>query len=175
VAVTLSAEEYAQLLAQQASVSWVEAVLDAAQIEQRLWTAYETRFAEAHALALAFRYEPANDHERSHVEKYFPEVSFAPKDDGARVTMDYAAIRATDWESDVSFEQVKSAQVEDRMFKKYLDLKLKDSGMFGGKRSICLSKLETPDALLEAFNRYYARHQIMTQHKAESASEPSAA
>jgi hypothetical protein len=47
--------------------------------------------------------------------------------------------------------------------------------MWGGKRSVCLTKLEQPDALVEAFNRYYGRHQVMMQHKLAAAAPDAAA
>jgi hypothetical protein len=175
VQVKLAGSDYNQLLGQQATASWADAILEAEQIEQRLWTAYEKRFAEAHDLALAYRYEPANEQEQRHVEKHFPPLTFASKPEGAEVALDYAGLAASDWEAKVAFEQVKSAKLEERMFKKYLDLKLKDGGMWGGKRSVCLTKLEQPDALIEAFNRYYARHQVMMQHKLAAAAPEAAA
>ena len=38
-----------------------------------------------------------------------------------------------------------SLAVEERMFVRYLDLKLKNAGLFGGKRSIRLGQIAEPD------------------------------
>lgn len=138
-------------------------------MEQRMWSAYEARFAAAHELALAYRYEPANEQERAHVEKYFPPLSFTGKEDAPSVAFDYEKITHGEWENPLPYEQIASAAVDERLFKKYLDLSLSGSGLFKGKRSICLSKVEDPDGVLAAFNRYYGRHRHMVEQRAAKA------
>jgi Zn-dependent protease with chaperone function len=161
----LAAEDYASVLTVPVQSSWFEAIAEAPAIEARLWDAYEQRFAQAHDLALAYRYQPATDEERAHVEKHFPALTFEGKEPAQQAQLDFANIRYFEWEAPVGFDEIASASVEERMFKKYLDLKLKEGGVFKSKRSICLTKLADADGLLAAFNRYYGRHQVMLQNR----------
>lgn len=168
VGVELGPDDMVQALLEPVSSSWAEAILEAEAIEARLWGAYESRFSEAHDLALAYRYRPANDEEQRHVEKHFPPVEFAAKEEGHEVQLNFAEVSCAQWEEPVPFEQVKEATTAERLFKKYLDLQLEGSGMFKGKRSICLSKLEDPDALLGAFGHYLGRHRTMKEYQSKS-------
>jgi Zn-dependent protease with chaperone function len=167
VGVTLAPDELKGWLLEPCESSWCQAITGCAQLEQQLWAAYEARFAQAHDLMLAYRYEPANDDERRHVEKHFPALTFAGKEAGTQVELDFKKVSCAGWDEPLAFADLKEAKVEERMFKKYLDLRMMGGGLFGGTRSICLSKLEQPDALLEAFNRYYGRHLTMVKHRAE--------
>lgn len=170
VAFNLERTQYESVLLEPSESSWVEGIGGGAEMEQRMWSAYESRFAAAHELALAYRYEPADDQERAHVEKFFPPVSFAGKEGAPSVAFDYEKITHGEWqEGPLPYEQVSSAAVDERLFKKYLDLTLSGSGLFKGKRSICLSKVEDPDGVLAAFNRYYGRHRHMVEQRAEKA------
>ncbi|ATB29985.1 M48 family metallopeptidase [Melittangium boletus] len=162
----LEPDDVVRVLLAPTSASWVSAILEAEAIEARLWGAYEARFAEAHDLVLAYRYVPSTEEERRHVEKHFPPLSFEGKKAGLEVRLDFAQVSCTEWEEPVSLAQVKSASTEERMFKKYLDLQLKDAGLFKGKRSICLSKLQDGDGMLRAFGQYFGRHKTMEEHQA---------
>ena len=165
VGVPLAPADVVQVLLEPTTSSWVSAILVAEAIEARLWGAYEARFAKAHDLALAYRYEPSTEAERQHVEKHFPPLTFEGKEDGLEVRMDFAQVSCTEWDEPVRFEQVKSASTEERMFKKYLDLQLEGGGLFKGKRSICLSKLRDADGMLGAFGHYLGRHRTMVEHR----------
>jgi Zn-dependent protease with chaperone function len=68
VGVALAPTDVVQLLLEPTHDSWVSTIQDAEAIEARLWGEYEQRFAEAHDLALAYRYVPNNEAERQHVE-----------------------------------------------------------------------------------------------------------
>ncbi len=162
----LAPSDVVQVLLAPSASSWVSAILDAEAIEGRLWGAYEARFAAAHDVALAYRYVPSTEAERQHVEKHFPPLTFEGKEDGPEVHLDYAQVSCAEWEVPVRLEQVKSASTEERLFKKYLDLQLKDASLFKGKRSICLSKLQDADGLLEAFSTYLGRHRAMEEYQA---------
>ncbi len=165
----LTQDDVVRVLLEPSTTSWVSAILEADAIEARLWGAYEARFAQAHDLMLAYRYEPANEAERQHVEKHFPPVTFAGKEDKLEVRLDFAQVNCTEWEEGpIRLEQVQSASTDERMFKKYLDLQLKDGGMFKGKRSICLSKLQDGDGMLRAFGQYFGRHKAMEEYRAQS-------
>jgi hypothetical protein len=165
---TLASADVAQVLLAPTASSWASAILEAEAIEARLWGAYEERFAKAHDLALAYRYEPSNAAERQHVEKHFPPLTFEGKEAGLEVLLDFAQVSCTEWEEPVRLEQVKSATSAERLFKKYLDLKIEGGGLFKGTRSICLSKLQNGDEMLQAFGHYLGRHRAMEQHRKRS-------
>ncbi|MCP3097963.1 M48 family metallopeptidase [Myxococcus sp. K15C18031901] len=168
VGARLSSEDMTQVLLEPVASSWATTILDADGIEGRLWGVYEARFSEAHDLALAYRYEPATDAEREHVEKHFPPLTFEGKEPGFEARMDFAQVSYEEWEAPVHFDEVASAATAERMFKKYLDLQISGEGRSKLKRSICLSKLQDPDALLRAFERYLGRHKVMREHQANS-------
>jgi Zn-dependent protease with chaperone function len=164
----LTPDDVVKVLLAPTSDSWASAILEAEAIEARLWGAYEARFAQAHDLVLAYRYVPSTEAERQHVEKHFPPLTFQGKEDKLEVRLDYAQVSCTEWEEPVRLEQVKSASTEDRMFKKYLDLQLEGGGLFKGKRSICLSKLQDGDGMLRAFGHYLGRHRTMEEHRKDA-------
>jgi Zn-dependent protease with chaperone function len=164
----LTQEDVVKVLLEPSTSSWSSAILEAEAIEARLWGAYEARFAKAHDLALAYRYVPSNEAERQHVEKYFPPLTFPGKEEGLEVRLDFAQVSCTEWEAPVRLEHVQSASTEERLFKKYLDLQLTGGGLFKGKRSICLSKLQDADGLLNAFGQYLGRHRTMEEHRTRS-------
>jgi len=168
VGVLLKPADMAQALLEPVTSSWASTILDAEAIEARLWGAYEERFAQAHDLALAYRYEPFTDAERQHVEKHFPPLVFEGKAPGSEVRMDFAQVSYEEWEKPVTFDQIASAARAERFFKKYLDLQVTGEGRFKTRRSICLNKLQAPDALLEAFERYLGRHKFMKAHRSGS-------
>jgi hypothetical protein len=164
----LTQEDVVKVLLEPSTSSWSSAILEAEALEARLWGAYEARFAKAHDLALAYRYVPSNEAERQHVEKYFPPLTFPGKEEGLEVRLDFAQVSCTEWEAPVRLEHVQSASTEERLFKKYLDLQLTGGGLFKGKRSICLSKLQDADGLLNAFGQYLGRHRTMEEHRTRS-------
>lgn len=158
--------ELVTVLLSPATSPWTDALLDAQAIEERLWGAYEARFNEAHDLALAYRYEPSNAQERAHVERYFPPLTFEGKEaDAPTVTLDCLQLTCTGWEEPLPLAQVASASRQERLFKKYLDLKLVGGGLFKGTRSICLSKLQDADGMVQAFEQYYGRYRQMAARR----------
>jgi Zn-dependent protease with chaperone function len=171
VGATLEPEDVVRVLLAPTGSSWVSAILEAEAIEARLWGAYEARFQEAHDVALAYRYVPSTDEERRHVEAHFPPLTFEGKEPGQEVRLDYAQVSCEEWEEPLPLGEVASAATDDRMFKKYLDLTLKGGGVFKGKRSICLSKLQDADGLLNAFAHYLGRHRAMEAHQASQQDE----
>ncbi len=71
--------------------TWAEDIRTAADIEARLWAAYEQRFAAVHEYSLAYRYLPANPQEAAVVAKYFPPVDFSLKR-GDRLQINHSGI-----------------------------------------------------------------------------------
>ncbi|MHA7628939.1 M48 family metallopeptidase [Corallococcus sp. M7] len=168
VGVHLKPADMAQVLLEPVQSSWAEAFVDAEAIEARLWGVYEARFSQAHDFALACRYEPSTDEERQHVEKFFPALVFEGKEAGYEVQMDYAQVRCSEWEQPIEFERIANATTSERLFKKYLDLEVTGEGRFLGRHSICLSKVQDPDAVLGAFQRYLGRNRLMKDHRLSS-------
>ncbi len=143
----------------------LDAVRDGEAREARQWAAYEQRFADAHARSLAYRYLPATPEEVAHVERYFPRVEHAFKKGGA-VAVSYGGLQAPDWDGALDFDAVKTMKVDERLGRKYLDLKPEH----GKKRSVCLSKLTAPDEFLADVQEYWARHQTgKVEHEARQA------
>ncbi|WP_246137026.1 M48 family metallopeptidase [Myxococcus llanfairpwllgwyngyllgogerychwyrndrobwllllantysiliogogogochensis] len=164
----LAPADMAQVLLEPVTFSWVTTIEDVDAIEARLWGAYEARFSQAHDMVLAYRYVPSNEAEREHVERHFPPLTFEGKDVGVDAQLDFAQVSYTEWEEPVLLEHVTNASTADRMFKKYLDLQLAGEGRSKEKRSICLSKLKDPDALLRAFEHYLGRSRAMKEYQARS-------
>ncbi|OYU46568.1 MAG: peptidase M48, partial [Burkholderiales bacterium PBB4] len=82
---------FATVVAEAPKRTWADDILDAQDIEDRLWKAYEERFAVNHDMALAYRYEPANDAQLAHVLKYFPPLVFSLRK-GAQVEVNFEGI-----------------------------------------------------------------------------------
>jgi Zn-dependent protease with chaperone function len=168
VGATVAQDAYAEVLLAPVDESWAPAIVHAAAIEDRLWKAYESRFAAAHELDLAHRYEPSNEAERELVEKYFPPVCITAAG-GRELRMDFASVAWSDWDGPVRFEQIASATVIDRFYLwKHLELQLKEGPLFKRKRSIPLGKLgNDATTFLDAFARYKGRHEAMVAYRAE--------
>ncbi|RKG82897.1 M48 family metallopeptidase [Corallococcus terminator] len=164
----LTPADMAQVLLEPVTFSWVSTIEEAEAIEARLWGAYEARFSQAHDLMLAYRYAPSNEAERQHVERHFPPLTFEGKEVGLEARLDFAQVGYSEWDEPVLLDQVTHASKEDRMFKKYLDLQVAGPGRSKQKRSICLSKLKDPDALLGAFEHYLGRCRAMKEHRARA-------
>jgi Zn-dependent protease with chaperone function len=162
----IARERYGEVLLAPCDSSWVSAIEPANDIEQRLWSAYEKRFAAAHELSLAYRYLPSDDEQRAHVERFFPAATFAGKEQHPSVQLNYEEVVHPAWEQPLALREVASLAIEKRMFKRYLDLKLKNGGVFGGKRSICLDQIANADELVQAIARYHGRAQAALQQAA---------
>ncbi len=160
VGARVSEADYPALLSEPVTDSWTSAIADAEAIEARLWADYERRFLAAHERSLAYRYRPATDEERAVVSRHFPPREIPTKNGGV-VRMDYAKIEFPEGAS-VSFGDIKKAEVNERLFKKYLDLRLQS----GDKHSLCLGDLlMEADDVLRLFNLYYGRHLTMVEHQ----------
>lgn len=156
--------DYPNVLGVRVEATWYDAIKTATDAETRMWEAYEQRFASAHDRDLAFRFEPANDQERAHVERYFPPQTFQLKN-GGELKLNYATVSAPEWSNDLLLDDIESCSVEERMFKKYLNLKLV-SRHPEGQRSICLNEVTLGgDGFLDAFGRYYQRHLAMRAYR----------
>ncbi len=132
--------------------SWLAAVTDAEGIEARMWADYERRFATVHEFSLALRYLPSTPEEEALVVKHFPERVFSTQAGDFVVT--FRDLRAPDWSDPLALADMKDLAVNERMFKKYLDVTTAD----GAKRSILLSQLAHDEAaFLDTLSQYVGR------------------
>lgn len=157
---SVPSEEQEAVLAQfRRQGTWAEDIVSADAIEQRLWSAYEAAFAQQHELSLAYRYWPRNEEELAVVQKYFPAVAFSLRKGGIEVS--YRGI-ATNGESDLEWDAVKTMQFSEGSFGDSLVVTLNEKAMVGNKtRKISLSGLgKQKDAFKEALGRYWHRHKV---------------
>jgi Zn-dependent protease with chaperone function len=165
----LAGRALADVLVARPEDSWTVTITSSAALEQRLWDRQEQRFAEAHALSLAYRYEPANDNERAHVSEHFPSLTFEGKN-GLVVTLDHASITCSSWQRTLTLVDVTETVVGQIMFKKTLFVRTADE-----KLNISLNDLNDAEHLLECLGRYRGRSEAARQYAASKQSESTAA
>jgi Zn-dependent protease with chaperone function len=155
----LEPEEFGRTVGAPPRGSWAEDIANADAIEQRLWGAYESAFAQQHELSLAYRYFPGNDEELAVVQKYFPPVQFSLRK--GVIEVNHAGI-VLEGEPDLDWSDVKMLQYSDSAFGDSLVVTLHDKGMVGHKtRTLKLAGLgKQKDAFKEAVGRYWHRHKV---------------
>lgn len=121
VGTSLPERDYGAIAVRAPAATWVQEILTAEGIEQRLWSAYEQQFAQDHERSLAYRYEPVNDQERANdqecalVLQCFPPVVFALKgDDTVEVSID--GIHTSADETTVFWDAVKALEFNESSF-----------------------------------------------------------
>lgn len=156
-------DAYGGIVASPPQGSWADDIETAADIEQRLWSAYEARFVQNHELHLAYRYEPATDEERAVVLRHFPPVAFALKN-GEQFEVNYAGMRSSmDGDATVPWDEVKTLSYKESALGDALVVTHHDKGRLGARTT----KLKLPglgkqkEALRAAVGAYWQRHQIM--------------
>ena len=162
VGLRVEASEYAALALRPAEGSWVGALPGADALEASLWAEYERRFADAHEFALAVRYLPETPEQEAHVLRFFPPREFVTKLGDVRVTFRDLTLPAV--EAPIAMGEILSMTVEERMYKRYLDVRLRDRTL----HSLQLSSLggEEQD-FLAVLGDYEARHREAHRRKAE--------
>ena len=151
----------AALLAAPPPRTWVDEVLTAAAIEERLWSAYEARFKENHEASLAWRYLPATDEERALVLRYFPDLSFPSKKGELRLT--HLELIAADG-ARIALADVEKAKIEDGTFSKALVLTRRGASGKDRTFKVDLKALEKgAEPFKAAFGRYWQRDQVARQ------------
>ena len=163
--------DMAAIVQTQPTVTWADAIHSASAIEQRLWGQYEEQFAQNHEETLAWRYEPATDEEREHVEKYFPPVQFEVKK--GFLLVDYRGLTPADGDAQVLWDDVHALTYTNSSLGDTLAVTLKEKragGMFHRTQTVKLRGLgKQKDAFTEAVGRYWARNQTMHKWREESA------
>ncbi|RQO79978.1 M48 family metallopeptidase [Acidovorax sp. FJL06] len=164
VGMALKERDYGAIAVRAPAATWVQQILTADGIEQRLWSAYEQQFAQDHERSLAYRYEPANDEERALVLQYFPPLVFALKG-GETVEVSIEGIRTSADETTVFWDAVKALEFKESSFGNALVVTHPEKNALGlgAKTSkIKLSGLtKEKDPFNAAVSHYWQRHQIM--------------
>ncbi len=162
VGMPLKAHDYSAIAVRKPAATWVQEILTADAIEQRLWSDYEQQFAQDHERSLAYRYEPANDQERALVLQYFPPVVFALK--GAdTVEVSINGIKTSADDTTVFWDAVKALEFKESSFGNALVVTHPEKGVIGAKTT----KIKLPglkkdkDAFNATVGAYWHRHQIM--------------
>lgn len=166
VGMPLKEHDYSAIAVRKPAATWVQEILTADAIEQRLWSDYEQQFAQDHERSLAYRYEPANDQERALVLQYFPPVVFGLKGaDTVEVSIDGIKTSADD--TTVFWDAVKALEFKESSFGNALVVTHPEKGMMGAKTT----KIKLPglkkdkDAFNATVGIYWHRHQIMRAHQ----------
>jgi Zn-dependent protease with chaperone function len=163
VGYALAESDYGRVVTRVPTATWVTEILTAADIEQRLWQAYEQQFAQDHEQSLAYRYEPANDEERAVVLKYFPPLVFQLKN-GETVEVNYEGI-ARSGEAPIPWDHVKAVQYNDSSLGDTLVVTRFEKKAIGIGHQTTKIKLggikKQKDDFQAAVNRYWQRHQAM--------------
>ncbi|MFN4120093.1 M48 family metallopeptidase [Acidovorax sp.] len=171
VGMPLKEQDYGAIAVRKPASTWVQEILTADAIEQRLWSDYEKQFAQDHERSLAYRYEPANDEERALVLQYFPPVVFALKgNDTVEVSID--GIHTSADGVTVRWDAVKALEYKESSFGNALIVSHPEKNAMGlGAKT---TKIRLPGLKKEKdyFNAvvadYWQRHQIMrAQQQAE--------
>lgn len=162
-------EDFAQVLAERPSETYFDAIVDANEIEGRLWNDYEARFRTNHEMALAHRYEPSTPEERAFVEKHFPRIEFASRKAGEQVVLDCEELHFSRWDKPLRLARIKSAQVNQPLMKKTLVIALEDDSLLSLGHKLGISDLVAGDAVfLDAFNRYWNRARASAKYQSEN-------
>lgn len=91
--------------------SWADDISDSEGVELAMWAKFEAAFSEAHEQDLVFRYLPANDEERAHVERSFPRASFVGTD-GDETTVDCTSLRVNSNAEPIALTAITSLEVK---------------------------------------------------------------
>jgi Zn-dependent protease with chaperone function len=156
---------YPRMLTAPVSASWLADIEGSAEIEARMWQAYEERFSAAHEESLAWRLTPTGDEERAIVEKHFPAQTLSTKKSDATLDVDFARVSFSEWEAPVSYSAVTAWNARESWGRKILTLTLNTPAR--KKAEIPLHRFADADGVVALVHRYASRHAVMTQYQAE--------
>lgn len=165
VAHQVDEKEFGRIVSSMPTESWIAYVPNARDIEQRLWSDYEKRFAAVHEQNLAYRYEPANQLEQALVLKYFPPIKFELRA-GKRIELTYAGPILPGQTEALSWDKVANLRYEDGYGGDVLHIDHPEKGLLGAKSSkVKLPGIRKERARFkEVLGYYWNRHQFMRQH-----------
>lgn len=151
-------EDVARAFDRKPEKTWADEVVSGAELERRLWAAYEARFKAQHEVSLAYRYLPANDAERALVVKFFPEQRFTNKD--GELAVNHVGVRTPDG-TQFAFRDVQSAQIDDGSFSTHLVVKVTDpTGASSTVRINLRGMSPNAEPFKAAFANYWQRDQV---------------
>jgi hypothetical protein len=170
VGLPLTPDSTNAILQSQPDGRWYHNIAGAAELEQQQWAAYEAKFREFHEKILAYRYRPDTEAERAVVLKHFPGVTLEGKKKGA-LTINHDHVHYSEWPDPVTFAEMTKCTGEQSALghpQIRIDFKRTDTD----KRTLPLDvfKVES-NAVIEAFNQYYGRHQAMLAYRKEKEAE----
>jgi Zn-dependent protease with chaperone function len=156
----IAPDDYGKVVSAPPQDSWVEDIATAADIEQRLWGAYEAAFAQQHEVSLAYRYRPRTEEERALVVKFFPPLQFQ-LGKGRSVEVNHEGILLSG-EPLLAWADVKALQYQESTFGDSLTATLHEKAMVGYKtRKLGLAGIgKQKDDFNAAVGRYWHRHQV---------------
>ncbi|MDZ7865528.1 M48 family metallopeptidase [Acidovorax sp.] len=171
VGVNLPESAYGAIVVRPPAATWVQHILTADAIEQRMWGEYEQAFAADHERSLAYRYEPATDEERALVLQYFPSVVFALKGSDT-VTVSIDGISTSADSTTVYWDAVKALEFKESSFGNALLVTHPEKNALGlgaRKSKIKLAGLKKEkDDFNATVGHYWQRHQIMRAHQGQA-------
>jgi len=169
VGAKVKVEDATDLLQSAPTGTWADSMQTAGSIEERLWSAYEVRFRASHERNLAYRYLPASDEERVHVERFFPPMAF-PYSKGGEVRVTYEGVSTPGAEDAIlRFRSVKLAKITNGFLATTLDINYVDNAGSARTASITLRHLgKGAEPFKAIFAAYWRRDQISQQFAAQS-------
>ncbi len=166
VGVQLSGESSLAVLQGAADARWFRNIARAEELEQQQWAAYEAKFREFHEQVLAYRYRPDNDAERAVVLKYFPAVTLEGKKQGT-LTIDHEKLHYSEWENAIHFSEMTKCTGEESALG-HPQIRIDFQREQSEKRILPLDAFRVDQqAVMDAFNRFYSRHQAMLAYRKE--------
>ena len=166
----LDEAQYGAVVTQTPARTWVEDMPGAEEIEQRLWAAYEQRFARSHERVLAYTYEPSTEEETAIVLKFFPPVLFPLKgEQGIEVT--YAGLQVPEHAERIPWDNVIGLQYNDSLGGDSLLISLTEKALLGNKTiKVRLPGIGKEKEKLKAvLGLYWRRHKSMRRGQATTA------
>jgi len=143
--------------------SFRDTILNAGELEERLWSAFEARFEEHHDLALAHRLTPVTDAEVAHVERHFPTLTFSGRE--GDVVISWRGVTLPNGHALGYGEMTSVGKKDNSLWGKHLFM-----GRLGGHEAIQLNGFSDGGAaLLQAFAERYGRHKNAERYAAETA------
>jgi Zn-dependent protease with chaperone function len=160
VGVPLSPEMAESLLTEPGDGGWFRMIENAEEIERAQWDAFEAKFRSFHEATLPYRFLPETEAETAVVVKAFPPLTVQGK--AGSLAIDHTQVHLTSWENPIAFREITQCSVNDGVL--YIEYQR------DGKRKekLKLGKFGKRQAeVLDAFNRYWGRHQSAVNYQAQ--------
>lgn len=156
--------------------SWYHAIVNAGEVEHRLWSAQQEELQSLHRVSLAWRLMPTDEEQAKIVQEHFPVAIFRKKD-GTQATLEFDRIQLPRSSAPIFFEDITHLLLDNCWRKKRLTLFHKQEGKPKAVKTRfypTLFKGEKGD-LLAGFAHYYSRHKTAEAATQLAASDLAAA